>query len=61
MSKVMDKVAIIRSVHHLASLHDSASDPRTDWEHLWKVPQRTLRRFLLYPSYGKRSRGFAGR
>ena len=53
MSKVMDKVAIVRSVHHLASLHDSASIHALTGRPL-EGPDRELFAPIpqFYPSYG---------
>ncbi len=53
MSKVMDKVAIVRSVHHSALLHDSASIHSLTGRPL-EGPDRELFAPLpqFYPSYG---------
>ena len=53
MSRVMDKVALIRSVHHSANLHDSASIQMLTGRPL-EGPDRELFAPLpqFYPSYG---------
>lgn len=53
MSRVMDKVAIVRSVHHKASLHDSASIHALTGRPL-EGPDRELFASIpqFYPSYG---------
>lgn len=53
MARVMDKVAIIRSVHHLASLHDSASIHALTGRPL-EGPDRELFAPIpqFYPSFG---------